>query len=100
MLEIHAATQSFNSMPAFFLLLFRYPYSFLGDDRSGRGTMKGAPIDDGTPAEPLTETWHDALLGYASNNPHAREQVTTRRNKSSLGNESGLLAFLNPCLRV
>lgn len=56
--------------------LGRYPYSFLGGDRAGRGAMPGAPPADGakTP-EPLTETWHDALLGYAGNNPRARDQV-------------------------
>jgi hypothetical protein len=46
----------------------------LGDDRTGRGAMQGASAD-GAPAKPLTETWHDALLGYSGNNPRARDQV-------------------------
>ena len=46
----------------------RHPYSFLGDQRSGTGSMAGYDA-------PLTQTWHDALLGYMGNNPVARDQA-------------------------
>ena len=55
---------------ALLLNVTRYPYSFLGDDRSGGGSLKGAADGD----EP-TETWHDALLGYMGNDPRARAQA-------------------------
>ena len=50
----------------------RYPFSFVGDSRGGGGSLKGA--DDG---DQLTETWHDALLGYMGNSHAARRQAET-----------------------
>ncbi len=44
----------------------RYPYSFIGADRSGRSNLAGSAAGE------LTETWHDALLGYMGGDPARR----------------------------
>lgn len=48
----------------------RHPYSFIGDSKSpqGPGGLKGF-------GAPVTETWHDALLGYMGDDPRARAQA-------------------------
>lgn len=63
----------------------RHPYSFIGDSRgsSGPGGLKGAS-DGGA----LTETWHDALLGYMGNNPVARDHA--ERGMYAQGQEAGI----------
>jgi predicted DsbA family dithiol-disulfide isomerase len=45
----------------------RVPYSFIGADRSGRSSLAGSGS-----GEELSETWHDALLGYMGNDPGRR----------------------------
>ena len=48
----------------------RHPYSFIGDSKAseGPGGLKGFDA-------PVTETWHDALLGYMGGDPRARAQA-------------------------
>lgn len=48
----------------------RHPYSFIGDSREsqGPGGLQGA-------GAPVTETWHDALLGYMGGDPVRRMQA-------------------------
>ena len=61
----------------------RYPFSFVGDSRGGGGSLKGA--DDG---DQLTETWHDALLGYMGNSHAARRQA--EEGMRAQGAEAGI----------
>ena len=61
----------------------RYPFSFVGDSRGGGGSLKGA--DDG---DQLTETWHDALLGYMGNSHAARRQA--EEGMRAQGAEAGM----------
>lgn len=60
----------------------RWPYSFIGDDRSGHSSLAGS---DG--AE-LTETWHDALLGYMGNDPTKRDGA--ERSMAAQGRAAGI----------
>lgn len=47
----------------------RHPYSFIGDSRgSSGGGLAGADAK-------LSQTWHDALLTYMGNDPHARDMA-------------------------
>ena len=61
----------------------RFPFSFVGDSRGGGGSLKGA--DDGAQ---LTETWHDALLGYMGNSHAARRQA--EEGMRAQGAEAGI----------
>ena len=67
---LHAIERFHASYPDVILEMnvTRHPYSFLGDQRSGAGSLAGYDA-------PLTQTWHDALLGYMGNNPVARDQA-------------------------
>jgi hypothetical protein len=67
---LHAVERFHRSYPDVVLELnvTRHPYSFIGDQRGGTGSLAGHDA-------PLTQTWHDALLGYMGNNPMAREQA-------------------------
>jgi predicted DsbA family dithiol-disulfide isomerase len=71
----------------------RHPYSFLGDQRSGTGSMAGYDA-------PLTQTWHDALLGYMGNNPVARDQaeraMAVQGASAGLNLDFGVLAQWQP----
>ena len=55
---------------ALVLNVTRHPYSFIGDSRAsqGPGGLKGY-------GEGATQTWHEALLGYAGNDPNARARM-------------------------
>lgn len=58
----------------------RHPYSFIGDQKGGGG-MPGAGAE-------LTQTWHDALLGYMGGDAHARDNA--ERGMMALGAGAGI----------
>ena len=59
----------------------RYPYSFIGDSKGG-ASMAGAEA-----GEAVTQTWHDALLGYMGGDPRARDaaEASMRRLGAAAG---------------
>ena len=71
----------------------RHPYSFLGDSRTSGGGLPGADA-------PLSQTWHDALLGYMNNDPRARDmaEASMREQARAAGIELdyGVLAQWQP----
>jgi hypothetical protein len=61
----------------------RWPYSFIGADRSGRSSLAGSADGAG-----LKETWHDALLGYMGNDPVKRDGA--ERSMAAQGMAAGI----------
>ena len=61
----------------------RWPYSFIGDDRSGRSSLAGSAN-----GVELKETWHDALLGYMGNDPAKRDGA--ERSMAAQGRAAGI----------
>lgn len=54
----------------------RYPYSFIGADRSGRSALAGAAGKKrGVAGDQPSQTWHDALLGYMGGSVAARARA-------------------------
>ena len=62
----------------------RHPYSFIGDSKGSTspGGLKGAGEGD------LSETWHDALLGYMGGDPAARDSA--ERGMLAQGRAAGI----------
>lgn len=61
----------------------RWPYSFIGDDRSGGSSLAGS-----SEGAELKETWHDALLGYMGNDPAKRDGA--ERSMAAQGMAAGI----------
>lgn len=62
----------------------RHPYSFIGDQNGGDGSGGGLAGSDA----PLTQTWHDGLLGYMNNDENARDNA--ERGMYAQGVQAGI----------